>query len=334
MNVVAIKIGKVLDKDFTRCNGDQREVIGLLRLAEMNGHKATFFDRSEQSFEDVKNADLVVVFAGVVDFFPPAYAEKIFNDYKAIRLAQDLGKRVVAFHYDILYALYQPSARAAKAKALFKFDIDPVDHLTLSGKPEMMKSVYDKRVGKFAVGKMERFKLDKLFIFGNGQIQDIAEKTRDLVYVGNYRVGKRAKKLAEFYSGTGAEIFGAWPIEPATGVTYRGKIKNSESYNEIAKSWATVVIGDESFAKYRFYTPRFWETVWNGTVPLIDKSQDPDFYYAPQEMGLHIGKEDVLPRIASLKGSGKYKEIVEKLRETLAEDPVEYWKQLVSACRM
>ncbi|MCH9665570.1 MAG: hypothetical protein K0U41_06935 [Gammaproteobacteria bacterium] len=127
------------------------------------------------------------------------------------------------------------------------------------------------------------------------------QPTRDLIYYGNQRSGKRNKKFQEFFCDQidlTVDIYGKWKeadikkMSPIQMPNLLGPIDTRDLNKEINSALATVYISDK-FNEDCIWTTRFYEAIMNRTIMFVDIDNDPekkifdDFFYVQSKEELY-----------------------------------------------
>jgi hypothetical protein len=157
-------------------------------------------------------------------------------------------------------------------------------------------------------GDQNRFNQYELFNFhfyamkkDNLQLTVSNEITRDLIYYGNQRSGKRNEKFIKYFCGHSddlkVDIYGKWKEKdfdkiPENNPNFLGPIDTRDLNVEINKSLATVYISDK-FNEDCIFTTRLYEAVFNRTILFVDVDNDPqkkifpNFFYVSSRRELY-----------------------------------------------
>lgn len=124
--------------------------------------------------------------------------------------------------------------------------------------------------------------------------------TRDLIYYGNQRSGKRNDKFCEFFcdhEDLKVDIYGKWKEKDVKKMcktkvpNLLGPIDTRDLNKEINQSIATVYISDK-FNEDCIFTTRLYEAVFNRTILFVDidndpnKTKFPEFFYVSSKKEL------------------------------------------------
>jgi hydroxymethylpyrimidine pyrophosphatase-like HAD family hydrolase len=104
----------------------------------------------------------------------------------------------------------------------------------------------------------------------------LKEKTK-IVYVGNERDKNRTKKLLKYYDQYAGKlvIYGKWKDKKITKLdTFMGPIDFKDSAKVLNNYRYSLVITDKKYENNNFITPRFYECITAGCVPVVDKDYD------------------------------------------------------------
>jgi len=100
----------------------------------------------------------------------------------------------------------------------------------------------------------------------------IHDKIYDICYFGNKRIGDRHKKLKKYFNNNLKKIIYGFK-DSFKNCTYKPYINNELLYDELQKSFSSIIIGDKEHDN-NFITARFFETIRAGIVGFIDIQYD------------------------------------------------------------
>jgi hypothetical protein len=124
-------------------------------------------------------------------------------------------------------------------------------------------------VGKYL--PIEQLPLNKNFL----KININAENK--IIYLGNERDDNRTKKLLEYYKKFDGQIdiYGKWKNKNITGLkNFMGPIDFKETQRLLNKYRYSLMITDKKYEEQNFVTPRYYEAITAGCLPIIDVDYD------------------------------------------------------------
>ncbi len=152
-----------------------------------------------------------------------------------------------------------------------------------------------------------------------------------LTYIGNFRSGRRAKKLLQYYTGSkffDTDIYGDFPEEfinrpEFKNVRFHGQIVPSEVDRILNDSVLQVVIADSYHNRTGHRTTRFLEVIMNRCIALLDEDIGWLYkrYYDFPEKYIISSKKELLDFVRILKNIGYSgrKKILEEQRSIVLE---------------
>ena len=102
-------------------------------------------------------------------------------------------------------------------------------------------------------------------------------KKHCVIYLGNQRDENRTLKLLDYYYkyNGNLDIYGKWTDSRITKLpSFRGPVDFKDSQKTLSRYMYSLMITDEIYERNNFVTPRYYEAVCAGAIPLCDHEFD------------------------------------------------------------
>jgi hypothetical protein len=284
---------------------------------------------SEDELEALKTAgfDACVVVNGSVNFFGGEYSpEQILN----FRVMHDLAETdpEIRFFYCLTDGKLGLSPLVPKIKNRpWASDFD-LERLTIDDcRFSYVSQLYDKPTNLKLIEKL-KVPIEEVFYFPFEKIPLLKEGVEspsslleddrdiDILYVGGFRGGSRAKKMVEYFYGLPDDIsimvrgtidakdFQKLPVSSLRPPIFGTKVSYSDLFRVLSGSKAVICIGDPMYHGAGIST-RVYEAIASGQVTFIDVEYDPNrfVYRNPtlRDFCYVSGRKDLVEKVRILK---------------------------------